>query len=123
MDISKLQIGKYKGVKVVNFPEKYSLNIESSEDPIEVIIYYIDRLSDVDAFVDLVKESNMPSDNRTIMVYEKGRKDGVNRDTIVKPFGEGKYKDFKIRRPALTSLSKELSAFVQSWEGKSEHKK
>lgn len=100
----------------MNFPEKYNLNINSSDNPIEVIIYYIDKIDDIDTFVNLVKTSNLNSDNRTIMVFEKGRKNGINRDTIIKPFKEGHYDMFKIRKPALCSLSKDLSAFVQSWE-------
>lgn len=117
MDISKLKLDKYKGIRTENFPDEYNLGIESSDVAIEVIIYYIDKISDLDAFVDLVKSSNLPSDNRTIMVYKKGRKDGINRDSVIKPFKEGNYDMFKIRRPAQCSLSKDLSAFVQSWEG------
>lgn len=117
MDISKLKLDKYKGIRTVNFPDEYNLAIESSYEPIEVIIYYIDKISDVHAFVDLAKSTNLPSDNRTIMVYKKGRKDGINRDSVIKPFKQGNYNMFKIRRPALCSLSKDLSTFVQSWEG------
>ena len=46
----------------VNFPTEYNLRIGSNDEP---------------------------SDNRTIMVYKKGRIDGINRDIAIKPFKEG----------------------------------
>jgi hypothetical protein len=44
------------------------------------------------------------------MVYRKGRKDGVNRDSIFLPFR--KDKNFTLKAPMLCSISKELSACV-----------
>lgn len=116
MDTAKLKLDAYKGIKEINFPEKYALGLATNEGDTDVIIYYIDEIKDVEEFVNLVKNSELPKDNRVIFVYEKGRKDGVNRDTIFAPFKDGTYSGFKIRRPAMCSLSPKLSAFVQSWE-------
>jgi hypothetical protein len=46
------------------------------------------------------------------MVYRRGRKDGLNRDTIFLPFKEEKYPNYKLIAPMLYSLSKELSSCV-----------
>lgn len=116
MDIKKLKLDKYDRIKAVNFPEKYDLGITTVDNRPEVIIYYIDEILDVVDFVEMVKTSGLPTDNRVIFVYEKGRKDGVNRDTIFAPFKDGIYTGFKMRSPMMCSLSKELSAFVQSYE-------
>lgn len=51
-----------------------------------MILYYIDDLYDVDDFIDLCAISRLPKQNRVIVVYRKGRKDGVNRDTVCMPF-------------------------------------
>jgi hypothetical protein len=116
MDIKKLKLDEYHRIKAVNFPERYELGIETVDNQPEVIIYYIDKVLDVVDFVEMVKASDLPKDNRVIFVYEKGRKDGVNRDTIFAPFKAGTYPGFKMRSPMMCSLSKELSAFVQSYE-------
>ncbi|MCW3789714.1 hypothetical protein, partial [Plebeiibacterium sediminum] len=67
-------------------------------------------------FVELSNSSNLPKENRTIMVYKKGRKDGVNRDSIFIPFKDQVYKGFKLKAPMLCSISKELSACVMCKE-------
>jgi len=77
-----------------------------------VILFYIDKIEDVKSFVDLCNTSSLPKDNRTIMIYKKGRKDGVNRDSIFMPFREGTYEGFKLKAPMLCSISEELSACV-----------
>jgi hypothetical protein len=117
MNIKKLKIDKYKRIMVKNFPDKYNLGINSVDDNPEVIIYFIAKLSDVDDLIELAKKSNLPKDNRVIFVFEKGRKDGVNRDTIFLPFREDLQNHYRMKAPMLCSLSKELSAFVQSYEG------
>lgn len=116
MDITKLKLEKFKNIGTFNFPETIDLGIDLTKDNYDVIIYFIDKIEDVDVFVDLVKEIKLPKDNRTIMIYKKGRKDGVNRDSIFMPFKEEKYSQFKLRAPMMCSISNELSACVMSFE-------
>lgn len=117
MDIKKLKIDKYSHIQVINFPEKYKPDIVSTDTgQIEVILYYIDKIEDVPTFIEYVKSADIAKDNRTIFVYEKGRKDGVNRDTIYAYFTALPKGIFKMRAPMMCSLSNELSAFVQSYE-------
>lgn len=112
METSKLKLEKFKNIKVINFPEEIELGISYVENEAEVIIYYINNIEDVKAFVELVNTSNLPKENRTIMIYKKGRKDGVNRDSIFMPFKNEIYKGFKLKAPMLCSISNELSACV-----------
>lgn len=114
MDIDKLKLDKFNAIGVFNFPDTVDLGINTVSENFDVLIYYIDQLTDVDAFIDLIKKTPLPKDNRTIMVYKKGRKDGVNRDSIFMPFKEKT--EFKLRAPMLCSISKELSACVMSFE-------
>ena len=86
MDLKKLKIDKFQSIKLINFPEKIKPDIQSSDKNVEVIIYFIKQLSDIQKFVELCNASNLPSDNRTIMVFRKGQKDGPNRDSIILPF-------------------------------------
>ena len=116
METHKLKLDKFKHVGVFNFPDTIDLEIETASENYDVLIYYIEKLEDVDAFVKLVVLSKLPRSNRTIMVYKKGRKDGVNRDSIFMPFRGKKYINFKLRAPMLCSISKELSACVMSFE-------
>lgn len=110
MDLKKLRIEKFKNIQVVNFPNNVDFGISSSTKNVEVIIYYIDRLDDVKKFSKLCASTPLPKENRTIMIYKKGRKDGVNRDSIFLPFR--KDKNFVLKAPMLCSLSDELSACV-----------
>ncbi len=112
MDIKKLKIEKIKNINIVNFPDKYKLPSNSTDLNIEVIIYYIDSVNDVSKFVKYCDSIELPDENRTIMVYEKGRKDGVNRDSIIGPFKSGKYPNYKLKAPMLCSISETLSACV-----------
>lgn len=112
MDLKELKLEKFKNIQVVNFPNEIELGISPVENEVEVIIYYIDKIADVKAFVNLVNNSGLPKENRTIMVYKKGRKDGVNRDSIFMPFKDEIYKGFKLKAPMLCSISNELSACV-----------
>jgi hypothetical protein len=112
MDLKKLRIEKFKNVRLVNFPKGLDLEISSATKNVEIIIYYIDQLDDVKKFVKLCASTPLPKENRTIMVYKKGRKDGVNRDSIFMPFGNNK--NFTLRAPMLCSISDELSACVMS---------
>ena len=112
MDLKKLRIEKFKNVQLVNFPKDIDLGMRSATKDVEVIIYYIDWLDDVKKFVKLCISTKLPKENRTIMVYKKGRKDGVNRDSIFMPFGSNK--NFMLNAPMLCSISDELSACVMS---------
>ena len=113
MDLKKLKIDNLNRILVRNFPEKYDPVIKSVNDKVEAILYYIDQIEDVKSFVELCDEADLIKNNRVIMVYEKGRKDGVNRDSIFKPFKSGAYDGFKMKAPMLCSVSDKLSAFVQ----------
>ena len=105
MEISKLKIDKYTNIKKINFPEKYDLPINTHQTgQLQVVIYYIDCLKDVEDFIAYVKSIQLAKDNRVIFVYEKGRKDGVNRDTIFDYFVKEKEQKpdiFKMRSPML----------------------
>jgi len=116
MDIKKLKIEKFTNIKTGNFPNDINVEIKSTDQDIEVILYYIDRKSDIKKFVDLCNSSDLPKENRTIMVFKKGRKDEVNRDSIILPFKNKVYTGFKFRSPLLCSISDKLSAFVLSKE-------
>jgi len=96
----------------MNFPKEFDLRIKSTDKNVEVIIYYIDRLDDVKEFVKLCTTTPLSKENRTIMVYKKGRKDGVNRDTVFGPLT--KDKRFALKAPMLCSLSDQLSACVMA---------
>lgn len=114
MDLKKLKIDGFNTFIVENFSEPYIPELKSvTGDTIDVILYYIDSLEDVKSFVELCETTHLSADNRVVFVYEKGRKDGVNRDTIFKPFKDGVYKGFKMKAPMMCSLSAKLSAFVQ----------
>jgi hypothetical protein len=112
LNIQKLKIEKFQNIKLVNFPAEIDLGLKSSDEKAEVILYYINKESDIQKFVDLCQVHDLPEDNRTIMIFKKGRKDGVNRDTIILPFKNKVYTGFKFKAPMLCSLSDELSAFV-----------
>ena len=87
--------------------------MKSVDKDVEVLFYYIDAIADVAKFVKLCETADLAKENRVVMVFEKGRKDGVNRDSIFTPFRKGEYSGFKMKAPMLCSLSDKLSAFVQ----------
>ena len=113
MDLKKLKVDRLNHFMVRNFPKEFDPGIESSPKKVEVILFFIQQINDVKSFVDLCNTTDLVKDNRVIMVFEKGRKDGVNRDTIFTPFRTGEYSGFKMKAPMLCSLSDKLSAFVQ----------
>jgi hypothetical protein len=115
MDLYKLKIDKYQVKKAVNFPDALEISFEKMTGQTQVILYYIEKLSDVQKMIDCVKKENMAKDNRVIVVYKKGRKDEVTRDNI-HTFFVDKNVAFKNRAPMLCALSKELSAFCKSYE-------
>ncbi len=112
MDLRKLKLEKFKNIRVVNFPKEFDPGIPSSTKNTEVILYFINTLTDVEKFVKLCVSTPLPQENRTIMVYKKGRKDGVNRDAIFLRFR--KDKRFTLKAPMLCSLSDDLSACVMA---------
>ncbi len=112
MDLKKLKLEKFKNIRVVNFPREFDPGIPSTAKNTEVVLYYIDKMTDVDKFVKLCISTPLPKENRTIMVYQKGRSDGVNRDSIFLPFR--KDKRFTLKAPMLCSLSDDLSACVMA---------
>lgn len=113
MDLKKLKVDQFNHFLVRNFPDEFDTGIEPSSEPIEVILFFIQQIEDVRAFSNLCSTTDLAKENRVIMVFEKGRKDGVNRDTIFTPFRTGEYSGFKMKAPMLCSLSDKLSAFVQ----------
>ncbi len=111
MDLKKLKIDQCKRFLIHNFPKRYSPKLKSVDKNIEVLLFYIDAVEDVGKFVKLCETADLAEDNRVVMVFEKGRKDDVNRDSIFTPFWKGKYPGFKMKAPILCSLSDKLSAF------------
>ncbi len=111
MDLSKLKLEKFKNIMLVNFPGSIDLGIASTDTNPDVVIYFVDSVRDVENFVSFCKSISLPKENRTIIMYQKGRNE-LNRDSIISPFKEGKYPDFKLKAPMLCSISEELSAFV-----------
>lgn len=116
MDIGKLKLDKFKNIQLVNFPKDIDLGIKAIKEKVDVIIYYIKEIEDIERCLLLVNSTSLPKENRVILVYEKGRKDAVNRDSIVGPFKTKKVRGFKPKTPMLCSISKRLSAFVLSKE-------
>ena len=113
MELFKLKIEKYSIKKAINFPDAFKIDFEKKDGQTEVILYYIDKISDVEKFKKTVRAESMAKDNRVIVVYKKGRKDDVTRDNIHTYFDNV---EFKNRAPMLCSLSDELSAFCKSYE-------
>lgn len=116
MDLKKLKIDKFNKYSLINFPPEYSPNLETVDENIEVILYYIDSIDDVINFVKYCDSAVLSKENHVIMVYEKERKDGVNRDSIFMSFKKGEYSGYKMKAPMLCSVSDKLSAFVQQKE-------
>tara|TARA_Y100000389_G_C17439320_1_gene507587 strand:- start:197 stop:400 length:204 start_codon:yes stop_codon:yes gene_type:complete len=50
------------------------LILSYTKENYDALIYYVDKLEDVDAFVKLVDSSQLPKSNRTIMFTEKDEK-------------------------------------------------
>jgi hypothetical protein len=113
MDLKKMKIDHFSRFLVQNFPKEYSPGLDSVKKDVEVILFFINSITDVKKFVELCESVDLNKENRVIMVFEKGRKDGVNRDSIFMPFKNGEYFGFKMKAPMLCSISDKLSAFVQ----------
>ncbi|MBA22641.1 MAG: hypothetical protein CMP52_04810 [Flavobacteriales bacterium] len=50
------------------------LILSYTKENYDALIYYVDKLEDVDAFFKLVDSSQLPKSNRTIMFTEKDEK-------------------------------------------------
>ncbi|MBK3518476.1 hypothetical protein [Carboxylicivirga marina] len=98
-------------IKIVNFPKEVVFNLPQTETP-EVLFYFINELDDTEKFIRMAHSLKLPKDNHTIVFFNKGRKDGVNRDSIIAPFKNKVYPEFKFKAPMLCSISDELSAFA-----------
>jgi hypothetical protein len=118
MDIAKLKIANFNNIVAINFPDDIEIKYPEYTNNTDVIIYFIREISDIKEFADLCKATDLPEKNRTILVFRKGIKGDVNRDTIITPFRDNTYTNFKLRAPMLCSLSDKLSAFVMSFERK-----
>ncbi|RMF10629.1 MAG: hypothetical protein D6762_01020 [Candidatus Neomarinimicrobiota bacterium] len=112
MDLKKLRVEKFQRFSVQNFPAEKMPDLPTVESEIEVIFYYIDSIADVRRCVDYCQSVSLRPDNRVILVYAKGRKDGLNRDAIITPFRQGTIPGFVLKAPMLCSLSPQWSAFV-----------
>ncbi len=112
MKLGKLKLDKFKNIRIINFPREFYPGIKSVDTNTEVILYYVDNPADVEDFVKLCVSTPLPKENRTIKVYQKGRKDGVNRDSIFQPLR--KDKRFTLKALMLCSISDELSACVMA---------
>lgn len=104
MDLKELKLESLENVKVVNCPDNISLGIVSTDADVETVIYYIEKLDDVDAFVGLCSGLSLPDNNTIILLYKKGRNDGVNLESIFKPFLEKQHPNFKLKLPVLATL-------------------
>ena len=116
MDLNKLKLDKFKSIQVVNFPKDIDLGFTSTKENGEVIIYDIRQITDLQRCIRLADSTSLPKENRIILVYEKGRKDGVNRDFIIGSFKIKKVTGFTLKSPMLCSISDKLSACVLSKE-------
>lgn len=104
MNLKELHLDNLENIKVVNCPDNINLGIVSTDNNVEVIIYYVEKLDDVDSFVKICSEISLPENNTTILIYKKGRNDGVNLESIFKPFKEKEYPNFKLKTPVLGTL-------------------
>jgi len=115
MDLHELKLESLKNIKVVNCPDNINLGIVSTDDNIKVVIYYIEKFNDVDAFVRFCSGISLPENNTTILLYKKGRHDDVNLNSIYLPFKEGKYPNFRLKVPVLGTLQPDyLGALIMS---------
>ena len=110
MDLAKLKLGKLTKISALNFPPDIDPGVTTSKAP-EVLLYFIAKPGDVERFVETCRRLDLPRENRVVMIYRKGNK-SLNRDMIIGPFREGRYKDLKLKAPMLCALSDSLSAFV-----------
>ncbi|MFQ5575038.1 MAG: hypothetical protein ACE5E0_05385, partial [Terriglobia bacterium] len=101
-------------VQTLNFPPGVDLGLDSTDQDVEVIIYYVDQTDDLKAALAAAEQADLPKENRLILVYKKGRKDGVNRDSIIGPFRSGEITGYRLKAPMLCSISSDLSACVLS---------
>jgi len=114
MKLKALKLDSLSRIKVINCPDNICLEIESTDEDINVLLYYISKIEDVADFVKYCSSIELPSDNTTVLLYQKGRLDGVNLEYIFEPFKVKKYTNFKLKLPVLATLSKNIGALVMS---------
>jgi len=107
MDLKKLKIDTFKKISYINFVEPKMVTFDETE----VIIYFLKTIEDIDKCVQYCDIHKMTTNNRIVLVYEKGQK-LLNPDSIIKPFKTGVYLNYKMKAPMLCSLDKKLSAMV-----------
>jgi len=107
MDYSKLMIEHFSNIAYINFIDREEVTYEVYD----VIIYFVECIEDIDFCVEFCRSHKLNIDNRVILVYKKGQKD-FNRNTIIEPFKNGRYLDFRLKAPMLCALDKKHSAFV-----------
>lgn len=54
METHKLKLDKFKHIEIFNLPNTIDLGIEKATKNYVVLIYYVDKLEDVDTFIKLV---------------------------------------------------------------------
>ncbi|MFT9487175.1 MAG: hypothetical protein ACH0QD_07370 [Tepidibacillus sp.] len=59
---------------ILDGAQKFSLGIKDTEEIPEVIIYYIEKIEDVNVFVKMVRDTKMPKDNRLLWFMKKEEK-------------------------------------------------
>ena len=60
METHKLKLDKFKHIEIFNLPNTTDLGIETATKNYVVLIYYVDKLEDVDTFIKLVVSSQLP---------------------------------------------------------------
>ncbi|MBI9013502.1 MAG: hypothetical protein JEZ08_14815 [Clostridiales bacterium] len=107
MDLKKLKIDGFKKISYVDFSDRKMITYDETE----VVIYFLKTIEDIDKCVKYCDRLKMTTNNRVVLVYEKGQKI-LNQDSIIEPFKTGTYLNYKMKAPILCSLDKRLSAMV-----------
>lgn len=107
MDFRKLKIDGFKKISCINFSDLKMMTYDETE----VVIFFLKTIEDIEKCVKYCDILKMTTNNRIVLVYEKGQKI-LNRDSIIKPFKTGTYLNYKMKAPMLCSLDKKLSAMV-----------
>jgi len=107
VDLKKLKIDEVEKISYINFSDYEMVTYDETE----VVIYFLNAIEDIDKCVQYCDSLRMTTNNRIVLVYEKGQK-LLNRDSIIKPFKTGVYLNYKMKAPMLCSLDKKLSAMV-----------
>jgi len=71
METHKLKLDKFKHIEIFNLPNTIDLGIETATKNYVVLIYYVDKLEDVDTFIKLVVSSQLPRATEPICYTKK----------------------------------------------------